>query len=120
MGVIAVPAIQAHLKSQSLVAIGLGTANRSPILPDVPTIAEQGLRNYVVDGWFGVIGPAKLPAADVQRIHDAFVMAMATPDVKDAMQKQGNVISPTTPDAAALFFREEKEKYARIVKAADV
>lgn len=56
MAVIAVPAIQAHLKSQGMVAVGLGTAACSPVLSDVPTVAEQGLPNYVVDGWFGVIG----------------------------------------------------------------
>jgi tripartite-type tricarboxylate transporter receptor subunit TctC len=120
MGVIAVPAIQAHLQSRGLVAVGVGTAARSPVLPDLPTVAEQGLPGYVVEGWFGVIGPARLPAANVQQIHQAFVAAMATPEVRDAMLKQGNAINPTGPEAAAAFFRAEKEKYARIVKAAGV
>lgn len=120
MGVIAVPAIQAHLRSGALVAVGVGTAARSPILPEVPTVAEQGLAHYVVEGWFGVIGPAKMAAADVQRIHHAFVAAMAAPDVREAMLKQGNVINPTSPEAASVFFKEEKEKYARIVKSAGV
>ncbi|MDM0056465.1 hypothetical protein [Variovorax fucosicus] len=50
----------------------------------------------------------------------AFVTAMATPDVQESMQKQGNVINLTSPDAAAKFFRDEKEKYARVVRAAGV
>ncbi|HSU22293.1 MAG TPA: tripartite tricarboxylate transporter substrate binding protein [Variovorax sp.] len=120
MAVIAVPAIQAHLKSQAMVAVGVCTAARSPILPDVPTIAEQGLPNCVVDGWFGVIGPARMAAADVARIHDAFVAAVAVPEVRDALIKQGNVIAPTTPDSAAAFFRSEKDKYEKIVKSAGV
>ncbi|HVR50029.1 MAG: ABC transporter substrate-binding protein [Variovorax paradoxus] len=120
MGVIAFPAIQAHLQSRGLVAVGVGTAARSPILPDLPTVAEQGLPGYVVEGWFGVIGPARLPAASVQQIHQAFVAAMAVPEVRDAMLKQGNAINPTSPEAAAAFFRAEKDKYARIVKAAGV
>jgi tripartite-type tricarboxylate transporter receptor subunit TctC len=120
MAMIAVPAIQAHLKSQAMVAVGVGGATRTPSLPDVPTIAEQGLPNCVVDGWFGVIGPAKMAAADVTRIHDAFVAAMATPEVREAMLKQGNVIAPSTPEAAAAFFRSEKTKYERIVKSAGV
>jgi hypothetical protein len=77
--VIAVPAIQAYLTSQSLVAVGVSTAARTPIIPGLPTIAEQGFPNYVVDGWFGVIGPAKMASADVNRIHDAFVVAVAAP-----------------------------------------
>ena len=60
--------------------------------------------DYLVDGWFAVIGPAKLPADQVKRMHAAFAAALATPEVKEAMAKQGNVIKPTTPEAAVAFF----------------
>ena len=120
LAMIAVPAIQAHLKSQAMVAVGVGGATRTPSLPDVPTIAEQGLPGCVVEGWFGVIGPARMPEADVRRVHDAFVAAMANPEVREAMLKQGNVIAPTTPEAAAAFFRSEKDKYEKIVRSAGV
>ncbi|HVF63042.1 MAG TPA: tripartite tricarboxylate transporter substrate binding protein [Casimicrobiaceae bacterium] len=115
LGVAAVPAVQGHLKSGALRAIGVGTAARIPQLPDVPTMVEQGLPNYVVGGWFAVVGPAKLPAADVKRIHTGFTTAFATPEVKDAMAAQGNIINPTTPEAAAQFMRDEQERYAKIV-----
>ena len=69
MGVVALPAVQPHLKSGALRAIGLCGPARSPAAPEMPTVAEQGLPNYVVEGWFAVIGPAKMQAADVQRVH---------------------------------------------------
>ena len=62
-----------------------------------------------VAGWFAVIGPAKLPAAEVKRMHAAFVAAFATPEVREAMAKQGNIINPATPEAAAQFFRSEQD-----------
>lgn len=120
MGVLALPAVQAHLKSGALRAIGVGGSARSPAAPDIPTIAEQGLPNYNMEGWFAVIGPAKLPAADVKRIQDAVVAAYATPEVKEAMLKQGNTINPSSPEAAAQYFRSELVKYAQLVKKAGV
>lgn len=120
MGVVALPAVQGHLKSGALRAIGVGSKTRAAGAPEIPTLAEQGLPNYDVAGWFAVIGPPKLPAAEVKRIHSAFVTAFATPEVRDAMDKQGNVINPSTPEAAGQFLRSELNRYAAIVKKADV
>jgi tripartite-type tricarboxylate transporter receptor subunit TctC len=116
LGVVAVPAVQGHLKSGALRAIGIGTEKRIPQLPDVPTMAEQGMPNWVIGGWFTVVGPPKLPPAEVKRIHAGFTTALGTQEVKDAMAAQGNIISPTTPEGAAQYMRAEQERYARIVK----
>lgn len=120
MGVLALPAVQAHLKSGALRAIGVGGNARSPAAPEIPTIAEQGLPNYNMEGWFAVIGPAKLPMAEARRIQAAVAAAYATPEVKEAMAKQGNTINPSTPETAALYFRSEMAKYAQLVKKAGV
>ena len=119
-GVTSLPSIQGHLKTGSLRAIGVGTAQRLAAAPEIPTMVEQGMPNYLVDGWFAVIGPAKLPPDQVKRIHAAFASALATPEVKEAMAKQGNVINPGTPEAAVAFFRSEQDKYAKLVKKAGV
>jgi tripartite-type tricarboxylate transporter receptor subunit TctC len=95
-------------------------AQRVASLPDVPTIAEQGFPEVDVAGWFAVIGPKGLPAAQVKRLHDAVVAAFNDPEVKAAMAKQDNFINPTTPEAAAQFFKSEQERYARIVKKAGI
>jgi tripartite-type tricarboxylate transporter receptor subunit TctC len=120
MGVVALPAVQGHLKSGALRAIGVGGKSRAPAAPEIPTIAEQGLPDYDIAGWFAVVGPAKMPAEQVKRVHAAFVTAFAAPEVKEAMDKQGNVISPTTPEVAAQFLRDEMNRYAALVKKADV
>ncbi|MGM9490862.1 Bug family tripartite tricarboxylate transporter substrate binding protein [Ideonella sp. YS5] len=120
MGVLALPSIQGHLKSGALRAIGVMAPKRSPAAPDLPTIAEQGYPGVDVEGWFAVVGPKGLPAAEVKRLHDAFVAAFNAPEVKEAMAKQGNDIHPGTPEAAAAFFRSEVAKYARLVAKAGI
>jgi tripartite-type tricarboxylate transporter receptor subunit TctC len=120
LGVLSLPSIQGHLKSGALRAIGVGSTHRVPVAPDMPTIAEQGLPDYAIEGWFAVVGPARLPPAQVRRFHAAFAAAFAAPEVREAMAKQGNVINPTTPEAAAAFFRSEQERYAKLVKKAGI
>ncbi len=117
-GVVALPAAQGHLKSGALRAIGVCGKARAAAAPDIPTIAEQGLPDYDVAGWFAVVGPARLPTEHVQRIRAAFVTALASPEVKEAMAKQGNAIDPTTPEAAAQYFRSELARYGALVKKA--
>jgi tripartite-type tricarboxylate transporter receptor subunit TctC len=120
VGVVALPAVQAHIKSGALRAIGLCGRNRTPAAPDIPTIAEQGLPNYEIEGWFAVVGPARLPADQVKRIHDAFVAAYDTPETREAMVRQGNLIHPGTPEAAAAFFKSEMSRYAALAKKAGI
>ena len=116
LGVVALPSVQGHLKTGALRAIGITGATRTPAAPEIPTVAEQGLPKYHVAGWFAVVGPPKLPQAEVRRIHDAFVTAFSAPEVKEAMAKQGNDINVGTPEAAEKFFRDEIDRYASLVK----
>ncbi|PIF77923.1 tripartite-type tricarboxylate transporter receptor subunit TctC [Variovorax sp. 54] len=120
MGVVALPAVQQHIKSGALRAIGVCGPARSPAAPDMPTIAEQGLPNYAVEGWFAVIGPPKMQPADVKRVHEAIVAAFGAPEVREAMDKQGNIVKPTSPEQAASYFRSEAARYAALVKKANV
>jgi tripartite-type tricarboxylate transporter receptor subunit TctC len=119
-GTLALPSVQAHIKSGALRAIGVGGAQRTPAAPDIPTIAEQGSPNYVVDAWFAVIGPKGMAAGDVKRVHDAVVAAFADPAVKEAMAKQGNTINVSSTEFAQTYFRTEKDKYAALVKKAGI
>lgn len=120
LGVVAVPVVQAHIKSGALRAIGVMGKQRVATLPDVPTIAEQGFPEVDIAGWFMVAGPKGLPPALVTKLHDALVTAFNSAEVKAAMAKQDNVISPTTPEQALAFLKSEQERYARLVKKADI
>ena len=120
MSVSALPTIQGHLKSGALRAIGIGSAARSAAAPEIATIAEQGLPNYNVEGWFAVIAPPKLPAEHSRRLHAGFSAAFAAPEVREAMAKQGNAINLTTPEAATAFFKSELAKYARLVQKSGI
>jgi len=119
-GVVALPAVQGHLKSGALRAIGIMGKSRVASLPELPTIAEQGFPEVDVAGWFAVVGPKGLPAAEVKRLHEAVVAAFAMPEVVQAMARQENIIAPSTPEAAVQFFRNEQERYARLVKKANI
>ena len=120
LGVVALPAVQGHLKSGALRAIGIMGKSRVASLPELPTIAEQGFPDVDAAGWFAVVGPAKLPPAEVKRLHAAVVAAFAMPETVQAMARQENVISPSTPEAAVQFFRSEQERYARLVQKANI
>ncbi len=116
-GAVALPSVQGHLKSGALRAIGMATRDRVAAAPDIPTFVEQGL-DYVSEAWFAVIGPKGLAPAEVQRIHAAVVDAFATPEVRDAMARQGNAIAISSPEAAARHFSDELAKYADLVRKA--
>ncbi len=120
MGILALPSVQGHIRNGSLRALGVGGSKRTAAAPDLPTIAEQGLPNYIVEAWFAVIGPAKLPAALITRLHTALVAAFASVEVREAMAKQGNDIHIQTPEGASRFLRAESVKYAKLVRQAGV
>jgi len=67
-----------------------------------------------------VIAPRGLPAAETKRLHDAVVAAFADPEVRAVMARQENVIAPTTPEAASQLLKSEQERYARLVKKANI
>lgn len=119
-GVAALPSVQQHLKSGALRAIGVTLPQRLAAAPEIPTFAEQGLPNYVVEAWFAVVGPKGLPPAEVQRLHQAVSTAFADPSVKEAMARQGNVIQVQSPQATSAYFRSELAKYAQMVKKAGI
>ena len=119
-GVTSLPSILPHLKSGALKAIGVGSKERSPAAPDIPTIREQGMPDYEVEGWFAVIGPAKLQADQVRRVYKAFEAAYRDPETKKAMDLQGNRITMRDSADTVEYFKSETRKYAQIVKNANI
>jgi tripartite-type tricarboxylate transporter receptor subunit TctC len=115
-GTAALPSVQGQIKSGQLRAIGMLTPQRTPAAPEIPTFAEQGLKDFSLDAWFAMIGPKNLPPAQVKKAHEAVVAAFADPAVKEAMAKQGNTIHISTTEEANVAFRREMAKFAALVK----
>lgn len=118
--VLALPSVQQHIKSGALKAVGMCGDKRSAAAPDIPTFVEQGLPTYVIDAWFGVLGPKGMSAAAVKKANDALVQAFNDPAVKETMAKQGNTIAISTPEHAQRVFRSEMERFAALVKKAGI
>jgi len=117
-------AAAANIKSGKLKALAVTTAKRSSAMPEVPTVAEAGaalgspgLRAFDISTWFGLFGPAKLPAEATQALNKAFVEALGSPEVKGRMATLLAEPSPTTPEQFAAFVRAELAKYEAVVKA---
>ncbi len=113
-------AASANIKSGKLKALAVTTPKRSSAMPDVPTIAESGadlgLAQFDISTWFGLFGPAKLPAEITARLNKAFVDALNAADVKARLSTLMAEPAPSTPDAFAQFVRAEHAKYEQIVK----
>lgn len=113
---VALPSVQQHIKTGALRPIGMLAPQRTQALPEVPTFAEQGLRDFAVEAWFAVIGPKGMSPASVKKAHDAVVAAFNDPVVKETMAKQGNTIQISSTEQAQAAFRSELAKYAALVK----
>lgn len=115
MGILAYPSVSQHIKSGALRAIGFATPQRVAAANDIPTFVEQGI-NFVAEAWMACIGPAKLPEAEVKRIHAALVKTFDAAEVKEAMAKQANVVGIKSPAETAAYMKSEFAKYADVVK----
>jgi tripartite-type tricarboxylate transporter receptor subunit TctC len=109
-----------HIKSGALRAFGVTTTSRSTYLPDVPTIAEVGLPNYSLQGWFAAVAPAGLPPAEVTRLHAAFKAAVDTPQVREALTVQGYTFLLMSPEDSAKYFASEAVRMGKLVALAGV
>ena len=101
-------------------AIGATSEKRSPLLPNLPTIAEQGVTGFVSYNWNGVLAPAKTPREVITRIHEVLAKQLATPEHRDSFVSQGHEVSGLGPDDYANFIRTEIGKWAQVAKAAGI
>jgi len=108
------------LKDGKLNALGVSTRTRAEVLPQVPTLAEQGLRDYEVTLWFGMWAPAGTPAAVVQKLNQSINAIVQEPQVREQFARLGMQPSPMKPEEFARFVRGEIEVYRRIVQQAGI
>jgi len=112
------PALLQNAKANKVRPLAVGTATRSPALPDVPTVAEQGYPGFEAALWLGVMGPANMPKPVADRLHKEIVAIVSTPDFKAAMDANGaEPISSKSPDEFREMLRGQVDKYGKITKA---
>jgi tripartite-type tricarboxylate transporter receptor subunit TctC len=106
-----------HIKSGKVRAIAVGGDKRSPLVPELPTVAESGLK-FNTTGWYGVVAPRGTPQPVVARLHAETVKALNLPVIKDQLVKLGVDSVGSTPDQFATLIREEFATWAKVIKAA--
>ncbi len=96
--------------------LAVGSLQRSPSLPDTPTIAESGYPGFEVISWWGILGQAAMPKDIVARLHGEIVKAMTSPDARDRIAALGADITTSTPEQFAAYIKSEQAKWGRAVK----
>ena len=109
-----------HVKSGKLIAVAQTRLARSGAFPQVPTVAESGLPGFDASTWYGLVGPARLPAALVKRINDDVNKVLTNPEVAERLASVGAEDSGGTPERFAGFMLREREKYRTLVKEAGI
>ena len=116
----ALPSTMPHVKSGKLRALAVTSARRVPSLPDVPTVAESGLEGFEMVSWYGLWGPARMPPELVSRIQQEVVKALKSEQVAKNLGEQGFIVSGSTPGEFKTYIKQESDKYARLIKAANI
>jgi len=110
----------AHLKSGRLRALAVAGATRYPTMPDVPTAAEAGLPDYEIDFWYGLVGPAGMPAALVDRIQRDVAAIVTAPDMKASLLDQGCIGVGSRPQELDALIHKEYARWQRVVQTGNV
>jgi len=106
-----------HAKSGRLRALGMTGVRRSPLVPDLPTIAESGLPGYEITQWWGLLGPAGMSGAIVTRLNSDVNAILQQADVKERFAAEGADTAPNTPQWFAAFMKSETVKWGKVVRA---
>jgi tripartite-type tricarboxylate transporter receptor subunit TctC len=114
------PVILPHIKAGTLRPIALGAPQRAPTAPDVPTTAEVGMPDLLIENWYGMIAPAKTPEKIVATLNRIANEAMADPGVKQKLADQGLTVAGDTPEHFRGFIETEIAKWAKVIKDAGV
>ena len=115
-----IPSALAHVKSGKLRALAVTGAKRSPLLPDVPTVAEAGLPGFEVISWYGLVGPARLPQAVARRLNTEATQAANGGEFRARMEPLGFEIVTATPERMAEMLAADSARWAPVIKAAGV
>jgi tripartite-type tricarboxylate transporter receptor subunit TctC len=109
-----------HLKSGRLVALGIGSEKRHPLLPDVPTLKEAHAGDVNVDMWFGIFAPPGTPADQVQKLNHELHDILASPEVRTAFSTQGMDPASSTPEDFRRLVARDADRWAGLIRTANI
>jgi len=113
-------ALMPHFKAGKLRPLAVTSARRNPQLPDVPSVQEAGVRDFETVAWFGLIAPKGTPPAVLAKLHGEVARALAQAEVRQRLLDTGSEIIGSSPEAADCHLRDEVERWAVVVRAANV
>ena len=109
-----------HVQSGKLKVLGVSKGTRVPLLANVPTLAEQGVKDFESGTWQGLLVPANMPEAHVQRLAAELTRIIRSPEVRERLVSQGAEVYTMTPAELARFFAQERKKWASVVQAGNI
>ena len=109
-----------HVRAGRLKAIGATTGKRIPIFPDLPTIAESGLPGYEVNGWYGLLAPARTPAPIIGRLNSNVRQAVQTPEIKDKLFALGVEATASSPAEFEQIIKADVEKWQKVINRLNI
>ena len=112
-----ITALIQFLRSGRLVALAVTSPHRSPLLPEVPTLVESGLRGVEVAAWFGLMAPAATPREVIARLNAEIIKLAATPDYRAQLEKRGYEPFTSSPEQYSAYLNAEIEKWGKVLKA---
>ncbi|WP_051155373.1 Bug family tripartite tricarboxylate transporter substrate binding protein [Noviherbaspirillum massiliense] len=113
-----VPPFLPHMKTGRIRALAIGSAQRIPLLPDLPTVAELGYPNFESSQWFGLLAPKGTPKEVVARLHKDAVKALNSPNVKQRLQEDASISVGAGPEEFAKFIKAERVRWGEVVRKA--
>ena len=108
------------IRSGRLRAIATGGSKRAPALPDVPTVAESGVKGYEANNWWGILAPAATPPAIVKRLHTETAAVLKTADIRNRFEAEGAEVVSVSPAEFGKFIRTETVKWSKVVRDAKI
>lgn len=114
------PVASTQMKANRVRALALSSAKRSPLAPELPTIAEAGFPGFETDTWYGILAPARMPAALVQKINKDIARVLEISEVRTMLEQQGAQPAGGTPEEFGAFIRSEIAKWGKVIKSARV
>ncbi|MEK7874862.1 MAG: tripartite tricarboxylate transporter substrate binding protein [Pseudomonadota bacterium] len=111
-----IPSVLPHMRSGRLKALAVGSAARSPAIPEIPTVAEAGVPGFEYATWYGLFAAAGTSRAIIARLNAAAAQALLAPELAQPLRAQGSEPRPTTPEELARFMRVEHARWERVVK----